>query len=205
MPRGCAAARPGHEPAVAPHHRGLRRALCGLFGAAAILAPQPRLIWNASASVPVGLYAIDVGAEPARGDLVAIAPPAPLSAWLSKRGYLPRGAPLLKRVAATSGALVCRSGVFVTIDGAPAARARSADRMGRTLPLWLGCRQLGRGELFVLGLIVALVAYRLLIGIRRNRRQRHPVASATPYRHAASRRRNGARHSTNLPDEEQTS
>lgn len=42
---------------------------CGLFGAAAILAPQPRLIWNASASVPVGLYAIDVGAKYAPSDL----------------------------------------------------------------------------------------------------------------------------------------
>lgn len=179
---------------------------CGLFGAAAILAPQPRLIWNASASVPVGLYAIDVGAKPARGDLVAIAPPAPLSAWLSKRGYLPRGAPLLKRVAATSGALVCRSGVFVTIDGAPAARARSADRMGRTLPLWLGCRRLGRGELFVLGLSPDSLDGRYfgplpasaVIGTA------HPIltrdASGAPLRW----RRNGAQHSANLPDEEQT-
>lgn len=145
--------------------------------------------------------------KPARGDLVAIAPPAPLSAWLSERGYLPRGVPLLKRVAATHGALVCRSGVFVTIDGAPAARTRSADRMGRALPLWLGCRRLERGELFVLGLSPDSLDGRYfgplpasaVIGTA------HPIltrdASGAPLRW----RRNGARHPLHLPDEEQTS
>ncbi len=180
---------------------------CGLFGAVALLAPKPQLLWNASASVPVGLYAIDVGAVPAPGDLVAIAPPAPLSNWLASRGYLPRGVPLLKRVAATEGALVCRSGVFVTVDGAPAARALPADRMGRTLPLWLGCRRLQSGELFLLGVSPDSLDGRYfgplpasaVIGTA------HPIltrdASGAPLRW----RRNGARHFINLPDEEQTS
>ena len=53
-------------------------------------------------------------------------------------------------MAASEGALVCRSGVFVTIDGAPAARARDRDSLGRPLPLWLGCRRLQRGDLFLL-------------------------------------------------------
>lgn len=175
---------------------------CGLFGAVAMLAPQPRLLWNASASVPVGLYAIDVGAAPTRGDLVAIAPPAQLSDWLSVRGYLPRGVPLLKRVAAMEGALVCRSGVFVTIDGAPAARTRSADSMGRTLPPWLGCRRLRRGELFLLGASPDSLDGRYfgplpasaVIGTA------HPIltrdASGAPLRW----RRDGVRHPSNLPD-----
>jgi len=180
---------------------------CGLFGAVAILAPQPRLLWNASASVPIGLYAIDVGAVPARGDLVAIAPPAALADWLSARGYLPRGVPLLKRVVATEGALICRSGVFVTIDGAPAARTRSADSMGRALPLWLGCRRLQRGELFLLGASPDSLDGRYfgplpasaVIGTA------HPIltrdASGAPLRW----RRDGVRHPSNQPDEEQTS
>lgn len=123
----------------------------GLFSAVAVLAPQPRLVWNASASVPIGWYRIDVGARPSLGDYVAIVPPEPLAALLAGRGYLPRGVPLLKRVAATEGMLVCRSGVFVTIDGAPAARALPVDAEGRSLPLWLGCRKLERGDLFLLG------------------------------------------------------
>lgn len=124
--------------------------LAALFGAAALLAPRPRLMWNASPSVPLGFYHIDVGASPAIGDLVAIAPPPRIETWLDARGYVPRGIPLLKHVAATEGALVCRSGVFVTIDGSPAARARDRDRIGRPLPVWLGCRRLGPGQLFLL-------------------------------------------------------
>ena len=123
----------------------------GLFGTVAALAPQPRLLWNASASVPVGLYRIDVGAHPALGDFVAIDPPERIAALLDARGYLPRGVPLLKKVAATEGMLVCRSGAFVTIDGTATARALTRDRAGRPLPYWLGCRLLQPGELFLLG------------------------------------------------------
>ena len=110
----------------------------GLFTVVALLAPHPRLIWNASPSVPIGFYRVDVGAEPAVGDLILFHPPEAVAARLAVRGYVPRGVPLLKHVAAGEGALVCRSGTFVTIDGAPAARARDADRVGRPLPRWLG-------------------------------------------------------------------
>ncbi len=123
----------------------------GLFGAVAALAPQPRLVWNASASVPVGLYRIEVGAAPRVGELALVEPPAALASLLAARGYLPRGVPLLKYVAAAEDALVCRSGVFVTVDGRFAARARAADRLGRALPRWLGCRRLARGEYLLLG------------------------------------------------------
>ncbi|HET6523547.1 S26 family signal peptidase [Sphingopyxis sp.] len=130
---------------------GFGALFAGLFGAVAALAPQPRLLWNASASVPVGLYRLVAEPRPAPGDLVAIAPPAPVAALLARRGYLPRGVPLLKRVAAAEGALVCRSGSFVTIDGAFAGRVLTRDRAGRPLPYWIGCRQLRSGELFLLG------------------------------------------------------
>lgn len=120
------------------------------FGAVAWLKPAPRLLWNASASAPVGLYRIDVGARPRLGDLVAIDPPPALAAYLSRRGYLPRGVPLLKRIAALPGALVCRSGDFVTIDGAGVARALARDGAGRPLPVWRGCRIVGAQELFLI-------------------------------------------------------
>ena len=38
---------------------------------------------------------------------------------MAARGYVPRGVPLLKPVAAVAGARVCRSGLAVTIDGVP--------------------------------------------------------------------------------------
>lgn len=137
-----------------------RRLLCAtvgaatLFGASSVavawLKPAPRLLWNASASAPIGLYRIDVGARPRRGDLVAIDPPPALATYLSRRGYLPRGVPLLKRVAALPGALVCRSGAFVTIDGAGVARALTRDGAHRPLPVWRGCRIVGAQELFLI-------------------------------------------------------
>lgn len=122
-----------------------------LFGAVAALAPQPRLVWNASASMPLGLYRIDVGRRPLAGELALIDPPEHIAALLAARGYLPRGVPLLKRVAAGEGALVCRSGAFLTIDGAGVARAHEHDRLARALPRWLGCRRLQLGEYFLLG------------------------------------------------------
>ncbi len=121
-----------------------------LFVAVAWLAPAPRLLWNASASAPIGLYRIDPGVTPRAGDLVALQPPAPLGGWLAERHYLPAGVPLLKRVAALPGARICRSGVFVTIDGLAAARAMARDSLGRPLPFWLGCRIVGPDELFLL-------------------------------------------------------
>ncbi|MGH6652959.1 MAG: S26 family signal peptidase [Sphingopyxis sp.] len=121
-----------------------------LFVAVALAAPAPRLVWNASASAPIGLYRIDTDAAPQVGDLVAIDPPPELAGFLAARGYLPRGLPLLKRVAALPGALVCRSGTFVTIDGTGVARALARDRANRPLPVWTGCRSVGRGELFLL-------------------------------------------------------
>lgn len=124
-----------------------------LFGAAFVaiawLSPAPRLLWNASASAPIGLYRID-GAAPRVGDLVAITPPTDVEAWLAQRHYLPAGVPLLKRVAALPGARVCRTGMFVTIDGIGVARALARDRAGRSLPAWLGCRVIGPHEIFLI-------------------------------------------------------
>lgn len=121
-----------------------------LFGAAAWFAPQPRLIWNASASAPIGLYRIDVGRRPQVREIALVEPPAAVGAFLARRGYLPAGTPLLKQVAALPGARICRSGALVTIDGRPAARARMRDRLRRPLPRWSGCRTLRGGEIFVL-------------------------------------------------------
>lgn len=122
-----------------------------LFVAVAVFAPHPRLIWNASASEPIGLYRVMAKGRPVAGDLVAIAPPAHLAGFLAERHYLPVGVPLLKKIAAGSGAHVCRHGAIVTIDNAPRAIARAHDRRGRPLPIWRGCRVVARGELFLLG------------------------------------------------------
>lgn len=129
-------------------------AAAGLFGGLFLFLvshpPAPRWLWNASGSAPVGLYRIEPTAQLRRGDLIAIRPPTAVGAFLDKRKYLPGGLPLLKRVAALPGARVCRSGVFVTVDGVGVARALPRDRAGRPLPIWHGCRVVGAGEIFLI-------------------------------------------------------
>ncbi|MCC6827443.1 MAG: S26 family signal peptidase [Caenibius sp.] len=125
-------------------------AFAAAFVAVAISDPFPRFIWNASASAPIGLYRIHSDRDPPLGALVAVAPPKHLSRWLSARGYLPEGVPLLKHVAAKAGQRVCRTGDVVSLDARPVATARARDGQGRPLPVWQGCRALKPGEIFLL-------------------------------------------------------
>ena len=125
-------------------------AFAAAFVATAMVDPLPRVIWNASASAPIGLYRIHPDRDPPTGALVAIAPPKRLSRWLSARGYLPAGVPLLKHVAAKAGQTVCRIDDAVSVDGRPVAVARVRDTRDRPLPVWRGCRTLEPGEMFLL-------------------------------------------------------
>ncbi|MFA7604928.1 MAG: S26 family signal peptidase [Novosphingobium sp.] len=125
-------------------------AFAAAFVAIAAADPFPRVIWNASASAPIGLYRIQPENDPPIGALVAITPPERLSRWLSARGYLPEGVPLLKHVAAKAGQRICRKGDVMSVDAQRVAIARPADGRGRPLPVWQGCRTLGPGEIFLL-------------------------------------------------------
>ncbi len=118
--------------------------------AALLLPPAPRLVWNASGSMPRGLYTLRPMAELRPGMLVAIRPPASLAGYLAGRGYLPASVPLLKPVAGLPGQRVCRTGRRVSIDGIIAGMARSHDSRQRPLPIWQGCQQLRPGEVFLM-------------------------------------------------------
>ena len=107
-------------------------------------------VWNATASVPTGLYAIRGRASLHVGERVAILPPPELRRLLAERHYLPASVPLLKRIAAVRGQRVCRFGHGVTINGTDVGAARARDHLGRSLPAWSGCRTLHAGELFVM-------------------------------------------------------
>ncbi len=123
------------------------------FAAIAVLDPLPRVVWNASASAPIGLYRIEPLHDPplgALGALVAVTPPPALARWLAERGYLGERVPLLKHVAARPGQIVCRIDAVVSVDGRPVVVARQRDSRGRPLPVWQGCRTLRAGELLML-------------------------------------------------------
>ncbi|TPK95300.1 MULTISPECIES: S26 family signal peptidase [unclassified Mesorhizobium] len=131
-----------------------------LAGAALAVAPAwsrhgPWLIWNASASVPIGLYRVEPGRALGVGDLAVVMPPEPLAELLAERRYLPRSVSLLKRVLALGGEAVCRSGLAVTVRGVTYGYARERDSRGRPLPTWQGCRVIGDSELFLMNRGVA--------------------------------------------------
>lgn len=137
-----------------PHSRRAWRALgfvmmLSILATSASLVPTPRLVWNASASVPVGFY-WRVAGRPARGDLVLARAPRWARKLAAERRYLPLNVPILKRVAAIAGDVVCASGDALFIDGRLVARRLATDRMGRPMPRWEGCETLGAGEFFLL-------------------------------------------------------
>jgi len=109
----------------------------------------PWLVWNASPSVPLGLYHIE-HAPARRGDLVLVRPPLDTAELAHRRGYLPKSARPLKFVSAAVGDRVCRYGTYIFVRGVPMAHALSRDALGRPLPIWRGCRRLVAGELFLL-------------------------------------------------------
>lgn len=128
---------------------------CGGMALAALLIPvvhhpAPKLIWNASASVPVGLYRIEHDTQPKVGELVAVRPSPALAHYMDARRYVEAGVLLVKPIAAANGATVCRRGLSVTIDNRAVATALPHDRLGRSLPVWSGCRRLAADDLFLI-------------------------------------------------------
>lgn len=140
-----------------PGSRSLRRVCAAGGGIAATLAllasaPNPHpaiLVWNASASAPIGLYGV-IHSAPRLDDLVLVQPPPAVAAFAAARGYLPLHVLLVKRIAAVGGARICASGNTIFIDGSQIATRRRADSEGRVLPGWQGCHTLHADEVFLL-------------------------------------------------------
>jgi len=109
----------------------------------------PVLVWNASASVPLGLYRIQPGPV-RRGELVLIRLPPDIADLADRRGYLPKSAYLIKYVVGVGSDRVCRLGDRILVNGVFAARALRRDRSGRRMPVWHGCRTLALDEVFLL-------------------------------------------------------
>lgn len=136
--------------------RRLRRraaalAVLGMSVAATIiLPPRPLLVWNASASAPVGLYAVGAPVPLRTGDMVIARVPETWRTFAARRHYLPANVPLVKRVAAEPGGTICALGPKITVNGRPVAERRATDGAGRPMPAWSGCTTLRHGALFLL-------------------------------------------------------
>lgn len=127
--------------------------VAGLLGCGALALARadqaPRLVFNATASAPTGFYAVTPGRF-AESDLVVVVPPPPLARWMAARGYLPANVPLMKTLAAGEGRHVCARDDQVLVHGAPLARMRSRDALGRSLPKFRACRRLEVGEVLLI-------------------------------------------------------
>jgi conjugative transfer signal peptidase TraF len=136
--------------------RGVRWSLALLAGSlaalgwAALTTSPPRLVYNASDSVPVGWYRISPADSLAPGDLVLVRLPPEARSLAAQRGYLPANVPLVKTVTAMAPQRICVQDSQVRIDGAVVARRLTWDRLGRALPAWQACRRLVGDELFLL-------------------------------------------------------
>lgn len=124
-------------------------AVIGIAAAAMVDMPV-KLIWNATASAPVGFYTVEPADRIEVPELVAIMPPEPFAGFMVGRGYVARDVPLLKRVLGLPGQRVCRTGRTITVDNVEMGDALERDRIGRDLPLWQGCRLIAEGELFLM-------------------------------------------------------
>lgn len=122
----------------------------GTLVATAVADLPTRLVWNVTASAPIGFYTVENADALEVPELVALMPPEPLEQFMVERGYIGRGVPLLKRVLGLPGQRVCRSGATITVDGVEMGDALERDRMGRDLPVWQGCRIIRDGELFLM-------------------------------------------------------
>jgi conjugative transfer signal peptidase TraF len=121
-----------------------------LLGIGALGEPTPLVVYNATASAPIGFYAVLAASPLRKGDLVLVYPPEAARRLAAQRDYLPTGVPLVKRIAAVAGELVCARADGVRIGGVVVAHALAADARGRMLRAWSGCGVLGPEEVFLL-------------------------------------------------------
>lgn len=127
--------------------------LIAALGLAALAVPpfnRPLLVYNASASMPLGLYYTRPLQRPERGDILLAHLPETARDLAAQRHYLPADMPLIKLVAALAGDRVCVQSGRVFIDGKAIASVLKWDQQGRSLLTWNECRRLGDDEFFLL-------------------------------------------------------
>lgn len=131
-------------------YAALLTALAVALGVVTVFPPRPLLVWNASASAPIGLYAVSGSGEIEPGDIVLARVPEPWRRLAGERRYIPVNVPLVKRVAAGPGDTVCATGRDILVNGRRIAARREIDSASRAMPWWSDCVTLRRRALFLL-------------------------------------------------------
>src|SRR3954453_18900316 len=111
---------------AAPARTRARPMAVGLGGMAAVSSaaalitifcnPRPMLLWTASPSSTIGLYAVGAARGARAGDIIVAWPPPAARRMAAERGYLPLNVPLVKPVAAVAGDRVCAKGRRILVN-----------------------------------------------------------------------------------------
>ena len=117
--------------------------------AATSVGAQDVLIWNGTPSMPTGFYR-RVANSPTLGAIVTVRAADVARDYAMARDFIDPSDRFIKRIAAMDGDQVCALGGDIIINGVHVARRAHADRAGRALPSWSGCRVLD-AEVFLLG------------------------------------------------------
>lgn len=140
-----------------PTHRRMSRLVTALMTAtgliliaASTVSHQKVVLWNATSSVPRGLYMVSRKISLVPGTLLVVDLPEPVAHLASRRGYLPTDIPLIKPVAAGPEAAVCRHGDTIFVNGKANGVAKAVDLNGHPLPVWQGCHRLRNDEVFLM-------------------------------------------------------
>ena len=145
--------------------------LVAALAATLLRQPSPVLVWNASASSPIGLYRVGSAAGVHAGEMAVAWPPDEARALGAARHYLPRNVPLVKRVAAAAGDRVCARGETIFVNGRRTATRLRTDPAGRAMPWWWsGCERLRGGDLLLLSPSIPLAFDGRYFGISRSER-----------------------------------
>lgn len=122
---------------------------CALLALAA-RSDRPVIVYNPSASAPLGYYRTITPTGLVKGDWVLTTAPEAARDLADARGYLPKTVPMIKAVAALDGDRVCAADTLITINGKMVAKRLRLDHRGRLMPWWSGCHVLETDEVFVL-------------------------------------------------------
>jgi len=118
--------------------RGLFFALfvTGLFALGATFFARPVIIYNATDSLPHGLYLVVQKPDYERGDLVVFPVPESVKALVRQRRWLPDGAYLIKSIAGRNGDLLSTKIGRCFVNGVDFGAVEKVDRTGQPLPVF---------------------------------------------------------------------
>ncbi len=111
--------------------------------------PKPVVLYNPSASAPIGWYRLRANTPVKIGDQVAAYAPDWARKLAGERQYLPQEYPMIKTIWASSGTKICAHNNRISVPNYPVITALQRDSLGRDMPKLSGCFTLKPGEYFL--------------------------------------------------------